>query len=152
VNHENPFVNRRRIQHCLVRFIPSTSAGGVAGCRRRGTTDSRSAVASHASSVDQHRSASKQLEHWARFGMLFDHQSTDSLRRIRRVVAGDAQFTDLSDDERVVAHTMIDANISIRANNVAFADRLAARGVTTVSMNADGQMVRRQPDGTISLL
>lgn len=108
--------------------------------------------AAESESVDQHRSASKQLEHWARFGMLFDHHSTDSLRRIRRVVAGEAPFTDLTDDERLVAHTTIDANISTSANSISFADRLAARGVTTVSMDADGQMVRRQPDGTISLL
>jgi ParD-like antitoxin of type II bacterial toxin-antitoxin system len=108
--------------------------------------------AAESEAVSQHRSASKQLEHWARFGMLFDHQSTDSLRRIHRVVAGEALFTGLSDDERLVAHATIDANISASANSISFADRLAARGVTTVSMNADGQMVRRQPDGTISVL
>lgn len=108
--------------------------------------------AAESESVDQHRSASKQLEHWARFGMLFDRQSTDSLRRIRRVVAGEALFTDLTDDERLVAHATIDANISTRANSISFADRLAARGVTTVSMDAHGQMVRRQPDGTIRIL
>lgn len=108
--------------------------------------------AAESESVDQHRSASKQLEHWARFGMLFDRQSTDSLRRIRRVVAGEATFTDLTDDERLVAHAAIDANISTRANSISFADRLAARGVTTVSMDADGQMVRREPDGTVIVL
>ena len=108
--------------------------------------------AAESESVDQHRSASKQLEHWARFGMLFDRQGTDSLRRIRRVVAGHAPFTGLTDDERLVAHATIDANISTSANSISFADRLAARGVTTVSMDADGQMVRRQPDGTITLL
>lgn len=108
--------------------------------------------AAESEAVDQHRSASKQLEHWARFGMLLDHQTTESSRRIRRVVAGEAPFTGLTDDERLVAHAMIDANISTSANSVSFADRLAARGVTTVSMDADGQMVRRQPDGTTSVL
>ena len=34
--------------------------------------------AAESEAVDQQRSASKQLEHWARFGMLFDQQSTDS--------------------------------------------------------------------------
>lgn len=108
--------------------------------------------AAESEAVDQHRSASKQLEHWARFGMLLDHQTTESSRRIRRVVAGEAPFTGLTDDERLVAHAMIDAGISTSANSVSFADRLAARGVTTVSMDADGQMVRRQPDGTTSVL
>jgi hypothetical protein len=108
--------------------------------------------AAESAASGQHRSASKQLEHWARIGMLVDHRSADSLRRIGRVVAGDAQFADLSDDERVVAHTLIDANISTRADTMAFADRLAARGVTTVSMNAQGALVRRQPDGTVSVL
>lgn len=108
--------------------------------------------AAESESVEQHRSASKQLEHWARFGMLLDHQTTESSRRIRRVVAGEAPFTGLTDDERLVAHAMIDAGISTSANSVSFADRLAARGVTTVSMDADGQMVRRRPDGTTSVL
>jgi hypothetical protein len=108
--------------------------------------------AAESESADQHRSTSKQLEHWARFGMLFEHQSTESLRRIRRVVAGDAPFTGLSGDELLVAHAAIDANISASANSTSFADRLAARGVTTVGMDADGRMVRRQPDGTTSVL
>jgi hypothetical protein len=108
--------------------------------------------AAESEAEDQHRSASKQLEHWARFGMLFDHQSTDSQRRIRRVIAGDAAFTDLTDDERLVANASIDANISTMANSISFADRLAARGVTTVSMDADGHMVRREPDGTTTAL
>lgn len=96
---------------------------------------------------EQHRSAAKQIEHWARFGMFFDRQSS-AHGRIRRAIAGELPLGDLDDDERVVAHATINAAISTAANEASFADRLAARGVTTVVMDDEGRMVRRHPDGS----
>jgi hypothetical protein len=54
--------------------------------------------------------------------------------------------------EQVVANVAIDAAISTAANERSFADRLAARGITTVTMNAQGNVVRRHPDGTTSVV
>lgn len=108
--------------------------------------------AAEAEGREEHRSAAKQLEHWARFGMFFDRQTSTSQHRIRRVIAGKAPFADLDEDERVVANAVIDAAISTAANEVSFADRLAARGVTTVVMAEDGHMVRRHPDGSTTVL
>ena len=96
--------------------------------------------------------AAKQLEHWARFGMYFDRQSSTSRRRIQRAVAGETPLGDLGDEERVVANAAINAAISTAANEVPFADRLAARGVTTVVMDDEGRMVRRHPDGSTTVL
>lgn len=100
----------------------------------------------------QHRSAAKQLEHWARFGMFFDGQTTAASQRIRSAVSGELSLSELSDDEAVVANATISATISQVSNNTSFADRLAKQGVTTVVMDDDGQMIRRHPDGTTTTL
>lgn len=108
--------------------------------------------AAEAEGREEHRSAAKQLEHWARFGMYFERQTTVSRRRIERAIRGDASLADLRDDERVVANAAIDAMISVAANEASFADRLAARGVTTVVMDEEGRLVRRHPDGSTTEL
>jgi hypothetical protein len=100
----------------------------------------------------EHRSGSKQLEHWARFGMYFDRQTSAARRRIQRAVAGETPLAELSPDERTPANALIDAAISTAANETSFADRLAARGVTTIVMDDDGHMVRRHPDGSSTAL
>jgi len=108
--------------------------------------------AAEAEGRGEHRSAAKQIEHWARFGMYFDGQTSSSRRRIQRAVAGEALLADLDADEQVVANAAINAAISTAANEMSFADRLAARGVTTVVMDDEGRMVRRHPDGSTTVL
>lgn len=100
----------------------------------------------------EHRSAAKQLEHWARFGMYYDRQTSAARHRIERAISGAESLGDLTDEERLVAHAAINAAISSAANEISFADRLAARGVTTVVMDDEGRMVRRHPDGSTSVL
>lgn len=108
--------------------------------------------AAEAEGREEHRSAAKQLEHWARLGMFFDRQTSTSQRRVKRAVAGEVALGDLDEDERVVANAAINAAISTAANEASFADRLASRGVTTVVMDDDGRMVRRRPDGSTTVL
>lgn len=108
--------------------------------------------AAEAEGREERRSAAKQLEYWARFGMFFDRQTGVARRRIKSAVAGETPLAELSDDERVVANAVIDAAISTTANGTSFADRLAARGVTTVVMDDEGRMVRRHPDGSQTVL
>lgn len=100
----------------------------------------------------QHRSAAKQVEHWARFGMFFDGRTSAATRRIQRAVAGEVPLADLDADEQVVANAGIDAAIAAAAEGISFADRLAARGVTTVIVDENGDIVRRHPDGSRSPL
>lgn len=108
--------------------------------------------AAEAEGREERRSAARQLEHWARFGMFFDRQTSSSRRRIQRAVAGEESLQELSDDERVVANAAINANISATANEVSFADRLAARGIAAIVMDDEGRMVRRHPDGSTTVL
>ena len=104
--------------------------------------------AATAEGLGEHRSTSKQVEHWARFGMFLSQRSFATRRRIQRAAAGEVPLSKLDDDERVMANALIDASISALAVEVSFADRLAARGVTTVVMDDAGRMVRRHPDGS----
>ncbi|MGI8683568.1 MAG: TA system antitoxin ParD family protein [Acidimicrobiales bacterium] len=108
--------------------------------------------AAEAEGLEEHRSTSKQVEHWARFGMYFDRQTSATRRRIQRAVAGEIPLGDLGTDERMAANALVDASISTAANGASFADRLAARGVTTVVMDDEGRMVRRHPDGSTTVL
>ena len=108
--------------------------------------------AAEAEGQEEHRSAAKQVEHWARFGMFFDRQTSSARRRVQRAVAGEVPLRDLSADEQLTANALIDAAISASANSISFADRLAARGTTTVTMDAEGKLLRREPDGTTTPL
>ncbi len=84
--------------------------------------------------------------------MYFDGLTSVSRRRVQRCVAGEADLRDLDPDEKVVADAMIDASISTAANATSFADCLAARGVTTVVLDDEGRIVRRDPDGSTTAL
>jgi len=108
--------------------------------------------AAEAEGRTEQRSAAKQLEHWARFGMYFERQASAARRRIQRAVAGEIPLAQLTADEQTVANAVIDASISAAANETSFADRLAARGVTTIVMDDEGRMVRRHPDGSTTAL
>jgi hypothetical protein len=108
--------------------------------------------AAEAEGIEEQRSTSKQVEHWARFGMYFERQTSAARRRIQRAVAGEVPLAELDADEAVAANAAIDAAISTAANETSFAERLAARGVTTVVLDDDGHMVRRHPDGSTTRL
>lgn len=108
--------------------------------------------AAEAEGLEEQRSTAKQIEHWARFGMYFERLTSASRRRIQQAMSGDLPLGDLSPEELLVANAGINSVISERANATSFADRLAARGVTTVGMDEDGRLVRRLPDGTVTLL
>ena len=98
------------------------------------------------------RSAREQLDHWARVGMRISARSTAGRRRIERALAGEVPLADLTVEEREIANAELNTDISVAANRISYADRLAAEGVTTVGLGPDGQLVERRPDGTTTVL
>lgn len=98
------------------------------------------------------RSVREQLDHWTRLGMHLSVRSTAARRRIERAVAGQVPLSELTAAEREVANAELSVAVSEAANRMSFADRLAAEGVTTVTLDADGQLVERRPDGTTTIL
>lgn len=98
------------------------------------------------------RSVRQQLDHWTRLGMHVSMRSTAARRRIEQAVAGAVPLDQLNADERDLAEAEINARISSAANEMSFADRLAAEGVTTVVLDDQGRLVERRPDGTVTVL
>jgi|SRR6056297_4078299 len=95
----------------------------------------------------EHRSAAEQVSYWARIGMQFERDATAHHRRIIAAVSGDAQFSDLSGDERNVAHALIDANIARRAASQRFGAVRRRSGQRTVSLDDDGNLIEIAADG-----
>ncbi len=95
----------------------------------------------------QSRSATQQLEHWARVGRLVSGQPAAARRRVEGVFAGALDERDLSVEERVVWNAELDTAISAAARAISFGAVLAARDVTTVALDQHGRLTQH-PDGT----
>ncbi|WP_029113746.1 hypothetical protein [Mycobacterium sp. URHB0044] len=100
----------------------------------------------------QSRSAKQQLDHWARVGRAVSSQHTASRRRVEAALAGDLDTNDLTVEEGVVFNAEISAAIEENLSRTNYGDVLAARGITMVALNDDGQIVEYWPDGTSAVL
>lgn len=68
------------------------------------------------------------------------------------VDAGRAQFTELTDPERAAAHAQVNAAISSRVADADFGAAARARGMPSVSLDEDGNVIETAPDGTVRKL
>jgi hypothetical protein len=107
-------------------------------------------VAATAASVasGEHRTVTEQINHWARLGMQVERAASVTGRRALAVVAGDAQFSTLTQDERTIAHGTIDARIAERVAELRFGPAARKAGQVTVSIDDDGTLIEIAPDGT----
>lgn len=96
----------------------------------------------------ENRSAKQQLEHWARIGREVSDQRQVARRRVESALAGRTPLADLSLEEGVVFNAEIAAALE---ESLATGNHLAertAQGRSTVSLDADGRVVKHLPDGT----
>lgn len=100
----------------------------------------------------QSRSAKQQLDHWARVGRAVSSQHTASRRRIEAALAGDLEMSGLTVEEGVVFNAEVSAAIEESLADTHYGDVLAARGITTVALNQDGDLVEHRPDGSSVVL
>ena len=100
----------------------------------------------------QSRSAKQQLDHWARVGRAVSSHQTASRRRVEAALAGDLDTNRLSEDEGLVFNAEISAAIEESLATAHYGDLLAVRGITTVALNDDGEIVEYRPDGTTSVV
>ncbi|PRC49776.1 hypothetical protein C6A85_73000, partial [Mycobacterium sp. ITM-2017-0098] len=96
----------------------------------------------------QSRSAKQQLDHWARVGRAVSSQHSAARRKVEAALAGDVPLRDLTDEEGVVFNAEISAAIQERLVRADYGAVLAARGVTTVALDEDGEIVQYAPDGS----
>jgi ParD-like antitoxin of type II bacterial toxin-antitoxin system len=105
-----------------------------------------------AEGVRQSRSAKQQLDHWVRVGRAVSSQQTASRRRVEAAMAGQLPLKDLTVEEGVVFNAEISAGIEEGLSRTDYGRVLTARGITTVALNDDGDIVEHRPDGTSVVL
>jgi ParD-like antitoxin of type II bacterial toxin-antitoxin system len=100
----------------------------------------------------QSRSAKQQLDHWARVGRAVSSQHTAARRRVEAALAGELELADLSVEEGVVFNAEISAAIQESLAKENYGEVLARRGITTVALNEDGEIVEHRPDGSSGVM
>jgi len=96
----------------------------------------------------ENRSAKQQLEHWARVGRSVCARQTASRYRVEAALAGTLPLEHVSEDEGVVFDSEVQARLDARLRTTDLGAVLAARGVTTVALNEQGELTEYRPDGT----
>jgi hypothetical protein len=96
----------------------------------------------------QSRSTKQQLDHWARVGRAVSAQHSASRRRVEAALAGRVPLKELTVEEGVVFNAEISAAIEENLARAHYGDTLAARGITTATLNDAGGIVEHWPDGT----
>lgn len=100
----------------------------------------------------QSRSAKQQLDHWARVGRAVSAQQTAARRRVEAALAGQLDVGELTVEEGVVFNAEVSAAIEESLARTNYGDVLAARGITTVALDDDGNIVEYQPDGSSRII
>ena len=96
----------------------------------------------------QHRSAKQQLDHWARVGRAVSSRHTAARQKVEAALAGQLAPAELSEEEGAVFNAEVSAAIQESLVDTDYGQVLASRGVTTVALDGDGQIVEHRPDGT----
>jgi hypothetical protein len=94
------------------------------------------------------RSAKRQLEHWARVGRSVCARQTASRQRVEAAMAGAVPVEQLSEEEGIVFDAELQARLEERLRTTKLDAVFAARGVTTVALNEQGELTEYRPDGT----
>lgn len=100
----------------------------------------------------QSRSAKQQLDHWARVGRAVSSQHSAARRKVEAALAGDAPLSLLSAEEGVVFNAEIAASLEENLARADYGATLAARGITTVALDDNGDIVQYRPDGSSVIL
>jgi len=100
----------------------------------------------------QSRSAKQQLDHWARVGRAVSTQQTAARRRVEAALSGALELHELSVEEGVVFNAEIAAAIQENLAESDYGKVLAERGVTTVALDDNRDIVEYRPDGSSVVL
>ncbi len=77
---------------------------------------------------------------------------TVARRRIEEALAGTTAMSDLSDDERAVMNSELDASIQAHARATSYGELVGAEGIATVALDDDGNLVEYEPDGSATTI
>jgi hypothetical protein len=85
-------------------------------------------------------------------GRAVSSQQTAARRRVESALAGDLELRELSVEEGVVFNAEIAAAVQEKLAESNYGKLLAERGITTVALNEEGEIVEHRPDGTSVVL
>ncbi|CRZ14296.1 TA system antitoxin ParD family protein [Mycolicibacterium neworleansense] len=100
----------------------------------------------------QSRSAKQQLDHWARVGRAVSSRHSAARRKVESALAGETPLRELTTEEGAVFDAEIAASIEESLARADYGKTLAARGITTVALDDDGEIVQYRPDGSTAVL
>lgn len=106
------------------------------------------AASAAAVAASENRTVTEQINYWARIGMQVERSTSAANRRVLAVVAGEAQFSTLTPEERTAAHATIDARLAERVAKDSFGQAARKAGQITVSIDDGGKLIEISPDGT----
>jgi hypothetical protein len=75
-------------------------------------------------------------------------QQTGARRRVEAALAGSLPVEHLSGAEAVVFDAEVQSRLAARLRQTNLGAVLAARGITTVALNEQGELTEYRPDGT----
>jgi hypothetical protein len=96
----------------------------------------------------QNRSAKQQLDHWARVGREVSSQRTAARRRVEAALTGDLELRELGTEESAVFNAEIATAVQENLAGSNYGTILAERGMTTVALDENGEIVEHRPDGS----
>lgn len=99
----------------------------------------------------QSRSATQQLDHWARIGRAVSSSTSASRLRVEAALAGRLPLASLDANEAIAFNAEVSASIEELLATTHYGDELAADGITTVTFE-NGVLVQHAPDGSTSVL
>jgi hypothetical protein len=94
----------------------------------------------------QSRSATQQLDHWARIGRELEASPTVTHDSIARVLAGQAPYDALGDRDQAVVRVSWDQQITERIGGLDFEGQLRTAGRPWPEADADGNVVMRDAE------
>lgn len=96
------------------------------------------------------RSVAQQVSHWARLGREVEASAIlrDHGRRVAVVLDADGDYDDLDADAQAVVRSVWEQRLEERLAQVDVGARRHAAGRSYVTVDADGQVVHRHPDGS----
>ena len=106
--------------------------------------DSDVFAAAKVAAVANSRSATQQVNHWARIGKALEASGTIRARDIANVLAGKASYDDLNSYEQAVVRADWDEQMDAARASLDLAAEFVAEGATWVEASAKGTPVKRK--------
>ncbi|GAB97363.1 hypothetical protein BJY21_001814 [Kineosphaera limosa] len=99
--------------------------------------------AAKASGAIASRSATQQINHWARIGRALEASPNVSGRDVRRVLSGITSYDDVGEPEQAVVRVAWEQQMAQRRESLDFAAEFTAQGRSWSEAGDNGAVVRR---------